>query len=108
MLDPEYLRSMALAKRKERLHSTQENLVSAPDPQDAELIIQWAAELEGFVTTFAEDGYLFVDYLFKPEHSTQIIYAVAEEFKFKHPKLMVIISEGQKKITVSWDGKNYV
>lgn len=106
MLDPKKLKQIALTKRKEKDNSVKENL--APEQYDSAVIAQWIKELEDYVINFAEDGYLFVDYMFKPEHSIQTLYAVAQGFRQENPRLMLIVDEGQKKITVSWDGNNHV
>jgi hypothetical protein len=98
MLDAVKLKEIALAKREEKKKIEKEAKTS-------ESIVK---ELEDYVIAFAEDGHMAVDYTFQDDHPVQAILTVGNLFKFKNPGFMVITCEGQKKITVTWDGNNYV
>jgi hypothetical protein len=109
MFHPEQLKRIALAKRQEKEQAAlAEKDLAAKVEFTEEEVISYSKDLEGHVVAFAEDGNLFVDYQFKDNHSRALIHAVAQFFKQQHPLLMLIISDGEKKITVTWDGKNHV
>ncbi len=99
--DPAQLKRIALAKRATR------DQVEAPTDSRS----QWTQEqidvllkdIENTVVTFAEEGNLSVDYNFKSEVSVSFIYEVASQFKLIHPRLMTITSEGEKKVTLTWE-----
>jgi hypothetical protein len=106
MLDPKILKQIALAKKSQE-KATTPSTESLPSFTLNE-VEKYSKELESFVSSFAEDGHLSVEYCFNDTHPLPLLYAVAQYFKDSNPKMMVITSEGQKKITVTWDGMNHV
>lgn len=74
------------------------------DPEEVE---KHVAQLELHVVEFANNGHMAVDYNFKSLDPT-LRTAVAKSFKSRNPQLFVMESAGWNKITVTWDGNNYV
>lgn len=108
MFDPKVLKTIALTKQAANKKALKKE-PSEPEPIFTEKdLSSYQEELEKHITSFAEEGYLSVDYQFNDEHTLPLIRAFAQYFKQKHPLLMIIISEGQKRITVTWDGNNHV
>lgn len=109
MFNPEQLKRIALAKREEKERAAQlEKDANAKVEFTQEEVVSYSKDLEGHVAAFAEDGNLSVDYSFSDAHPVSLLHAVARYFKECHPLLMVITSDGAKKITVTWDGMNHV
>ena len=73
-------------------------------PEDVD---KHVVQLEAHVVEFANNGHMAVDYNFK-ELDPAIRTAVAQAFKARNPQLFVMESAGRNKITITWDGNNYV
>lgn len=105
--DPEQLKRIALARREIEKAAVKEDDVPRVivGPLELAIIIE---DIESTVVAYAEDGNLFVPYPFKEGVSAATISQIANTFKSKHPRLMVIESIGERKITINWDGQNNV
>jgi ethanolamine utilization protein EutA (predicted chaperonin) len=101
MFNPVELKEIALSKK------VKEKSTDLPPEINQSDVDHHVEDLENYVTTFANEGFLSVDYKFD-KHPMNLIYAVAQSFKHKHPLLMIITSEGTKTLTVTWDGMNHV
>lgn len=106
--DPEQLKRIALAKREEikkAFKVVEPTPVNLFTPEEVSTICD---DIQSSVVEYAAEGELCFPYQFLENHSVSFIYAVADEFKLRHPRLMSIISEGERKLTIVWDGKNHV
>jgi hypothetical protein len=83
-----------------------DSLTTAPRV-DAVEVQKHVDQLEQHVLEFAANGHMAVDYNFKEEF-VDLRTPVAKAFKQKNPQLFVMESAGTNKITVTWDGNNYV
>lgn len=102
MFNPEELRNIAKTKIKSTVTEVEKETVTP------EIVQTLLLDLEEHVTTFASDGHMSVDYKLPEEKTVAMMLALGEAFKTKHPKMMVILAQGSKTVSVSWDGKNEV
>lgn len=104
-LNPEELKELALSVRRGQV-KPQDGEIKKPLFQQSD-VDHNINQLEQHVKEFAANGHLSVDYLFK-ELPPELRTAVAKAFKARNPRLFVMELAGQNKITVTWDGNNYV
>jgi hypothetical protein len=102
MLNPIELKNIALQKK----FST-----AAPDEvvvYEEEKVQGIIKDIEDHVTEFAANGSMSVEYKLDPQYTVHFMKYIASKFKTKHPKLFILMSDGEKMLTITWDGNNYV
>lgn len=105
--DPEQLKRIALAARKKKEEPEEDLPISIEVVFTQDEVLALTNDLESSVVAWAEDGELSIDYDFNTNISPELVAAVAQSFKQRHPRLMVI-EVGKHKIIVNWEGKNHV
>lgn len=100
--DPEVLKKLAKAKKLGLDKSGK--AVTEISQEDIDLNVE---QLEQYVFEFALEGHLRFDFKFG-QQLDELRTRVAIEFKTRHPRLMVLNSAGENKLTITWDGNNHV
>lgn len=105
--NPEQLKRIAIAARKRKEEPEEDLPISIEVAFTEDEVLALTNDLETSVVAWAEDGEMFINYDFNINISPELVAAVAQSFKQRHPRLMVI-EAGKHTITVNWEGKNHV